>query len=91
MLHCLSFEILREVGDIANVLGDKQACSRFNEVDGVAIGSVFDRVVLVLTQELETFIEFEAVSKDLDDLEIIGTDREREMRGRRCGFVGSPV
>ena len=74
MLHCPSFEISRKVGDTANVLGDKEACRRFDEIDGVAVGSIFDRVILILTQEPESVVELEAVTVNFNDLEIVGTN-----------------
>jgi hypothetical protein len=76
MLHNPSFEISREHGDTANILGDKEACSRFDEIDGVAVGSVFDRIVLVLTQELESVVELKMMIENLGDLEVIIANRK---------------
>jgi hypothetical protein len=83
MLHSPSFEISGELSDTANELGDKEACSRFDEIDGVTIGAIFDRVVLVLTQELESFIELESMTEDLCNREIVGANRERNSRTLR--------
>jgi hypothetical protein len=80
VVHSPSFEIPRKIGNAANVVGDKKARSRFDEMDGIAVGSIFDRVVLILTQELESVIELEAVTEDLNDLKIVGANRKRNPR-----------
>jgi hypothetical protein len=61
-----------------------------NEVVGIAVSGIFDSVILELTQKLQTFVEFEAMPKNLRDLEIVGIDGEGNARTtlRISSFAG---
>jgi hypothetical protein len=74
MLQSPRLEMLRELGDGMNTLGDRETGCWLDEVKGVAAGGILDRVVLEWTQKLQTVVEFEVVTKDLRDFQIVGAD-----------------
>ena len=90
ILHSPRLEIRREVGDTTDVLGGEKTCCWLDKVDGVAVGSIFDSIILELTQKLQTFVEFEAMTENLSDLEIVGIDRQGNAGTTlgACRFTG---
>ena len=79
-LHSPCFEIRRKIGDTADVLGDEKTWCWFDEVVGIAVGGIFDTVILELTQKLQTFVEFKAMTENLSDLEVVDIDGEGNAR-----------
>jgi hypothetical protein len=61
-----------------------------NKVVSIAVSGIFDSIILELTQKLQTFVEFEAMPKNLRDLEIVDIDGEGNARTalRICRFAG---
>src|SRR5271155_2306325 len=90
VLHSPSFKIWREFGDTANVLGDKETRSRLNETVSGAVSSVIDQIILKLAKELQTIVKLEAVAEDLDNLEVVFTDRKGNPRTtlKTCRITG---
>ena len=73
-MHSPGFEIPREIMDTANVLRDKETCCWLDEVGGIAICRILNRILFPLTQKLQTVVELEMMSDYLHDFEIVNAD-----------------
>ena len=71
-------KVARQILEAADILRNKNTGCRFNEVHSIAICSVLDGVILELTEDLQTFIEFKAVTENFHDFKVIFIDGKRD-------------